>query len=290
MPQDFNTLDYTPDKFTKAPQVVPMKVAAGVNACDIHGINILDKFYSDDYEDTFYKERRKKLIIIGVSCKPDEYCFCHETHTNIVEEGYDLFLNDLGDYYLVWVGSSKGDDIIRVGKELFGEEIFDEKISPEVIDDFIDFRKEGEKAFTNDIDMTGVTDLMELKYSDPEIWEYFGEKCLGCGQCTMVCPTCTCFNTIDDLEINRESGHRRRYWDSCMFKEFSMVASGHNFRKTKAERVKLWYTHKLKAFIGHFGNPSCVGCWRCLVTCPVDINVYNVVSRLKETGKELIKK
>ncbi|MCL5035728.1 MAG: 4Fe-4S dicluster domain-containing protein [Chloroflexi bacterium] len=285
LPPEFNTLDFNAERYNRAEQNVPSRVVVGSHACDIHGVNILDKFYTTDFIDPFYRERRKKTIIIGTSCEPDEYCFCNKTNTNIIEEGYDLFFNDLGHYYLVWVGSSKGDDIIREGDDLF-----DENITDKIIGDFINWRKVNENFFTNDIDFYGVTDLMELKYNDNELWEYFGDKCLSCGQCTMVCPTCTCFNVIDDLEVNKNEGHRRRYWDSCMFKDYSMVAGGHNFRKTRAERLKLWYTHKLKAFIGQFGNPSCVGCGRCIVTCPVDINVYNVVSRLKGQEKELIRK
>lgn len=276
MPQEFNMLSCTPDRFVKAPQDIPVRIALGVHPCDISAVNILDVFYSKDFVDPFYKERREKLIIIGSICKPDEHCFCNETKTVIVEEGFDLFFNDLGDYFLVWIGSGKGYDIIREAGD-----IFEEKISEKVVDNFIKQKREGENCFTNDISLVGIMDLMELKYN-ANFWEELGEKCLGCGQCTMVCPTCTCFNVIDDLDLNKESGKRRRYWDSCMFKDYSLCAGGHNFRKNRGDRLKLWYTHKLKAFIGHFGSPSCVGCGRCLVTCPVDINIKTVVKKLNQ--------
>ncbi len=122
----------------------------------------------------------------------------------------------------------------------------------------------------NDVDLEGVTDLMELSH-DADFWKELGDKCLACGQCTMVCPTCTCYNIIEENTLNKDAGTRKRYWDSCMFKDFSLTAGDHNFRAAKTDRLKLWYTHKLKAFIGHFGSPSCVGCGRCIVTCPVDI-------------------
>ncbi len=275
MPTDFNILDFTPTEYKPSDEEIPTRVVVGAPACEIHAVNILTKFYTTDYVDNYYMKRREKLIIIGKSGIPDEYCFCHKTNTSIVEEGYDLFLFALGDYYLVWVGSEIGDDIVRLGSDIFSEDV-----PVDVAKDFVAYREKRREAFVKDIDLEGVTDLMELMY-DAKFWEEFGDKCLSCGQCTMVCPTCTCFNVIDDLELNRDEGHRRRYWDSCQFKDYSLVAGQHNFRESRAERLKLWYTHKLKAFIGHFGSPSCVGCGRCIITCPVDINVETVVEKLK---------
>ncbi|MCK4665170.1 4Fe-4S dicluster domain-containing protein [Candidatus Dependentiae bacterium] len=281
IPPDYIMLDFTKNRFSNANKNIPSKVIIGIHPCGINALNILDKFYTADYKDTCYCHRRQQLIIIGKSCIPDEYCFCNKTHTDIVEEGYDLFMTDLGDYYLIWIGSSKGDDIIREGSEIFSEDV-----PADVAADFIEFRKEKKTSFKCDIDLEGVTDLMELTYN-AEFWTELGEKCLSCGQCTMVCPTCTCFNTIDEIELNKPEGHRRRYWDSCMFKEYSLVAGGHNFREARSDRLKLWYTHKLKAFIGKFGSSSCVGCGRCIETCPVDINVYTVAAKIK--GKEVVK-
>ncbi|NQV19319.1 MAG: 4Fe-4S dicluster domain-containing protein [Armatimonadetes bacterium] len=275
MPQDFNILNLSPSKFETPKVDIPTRVIVGVPPCEIHALNILDKFYTTDFVDNYYMERREKVIIIGKSSLPDEYLFSHKTNTSIVEEGYDLFFIDLGDYYLVWVGSEKGDDIVRLGSDIFSEDV-----PVDVAHDFVAYREKRRKAFTKHIDLEGVTDLMELMY-DADFWDEFGEKCLSCGQCTMVCPTCTCFNVIDELELNKDEGHRRRYWDSCMFKDYSLVAGQHNFRESRAERLKLWYTHKLKAFIGHFGSPSCVGCGRCIITCPVEINVETVVEKLK---------
>ncbi|MGC9344935.1 MAG: 4Fe-4S dicluster domain-containing protein [Bacteroidales bacterium] len=279
MPTELNMLDFTPEGFNKAKEEIPTRVLVGIHPCGINAVNILDEFYTTDYSDPFYTERREKLILIGKSCTPDEYCFCDETDTKIVEKGYDLFFTDLGDQYLVWIGSSKGDDIIREGSELFNQDV-----PADVADKFVSWRKDQNSKFSHDIDLEGVVDLMELEY-DADFWKELGEKCLSCGQCTMVCPTCTCFNTLDNMELNKPEGHRSRYWDSCMFREYSLVAGGENFREARADRLKLWYTHKLKAFIGLFGSPSCVGCGRCITTCPVDINVKTVAAHLK--GKEV---
>ncbi len=280
IPQKFSTLKFSSKGYEKPDEEIPAKIVFGIHNCGISAMNILDEFYTTDYIDADYKQRRNKMIIVGTSCMPDEYCFCDKTNTNIVEKGYDIFFTDLSDYYLVWIGTSKGDDIVRVGQNMG---IFNEDIPEDVSDRFSKFRKEKSEAFMNDVDLEGVTDLMELAH-DADFWKELGDKCLACGQCTMVCPTCTCYNIIEENTLNQDAGTRERYWDSCMFKDFSLTAGDHNFRAAKSERLKLWYTHKLKAFIGHFGVPSCVGCGRCIVTCPVDINVKTVAERLKKKG------
>ena len=280
IPQKFSTLNFSSKGYKKPDEKIPIKIIFGIHNCGISAMNILDEFYTTDYIDADYKQRRNKMIIVGTSCMPDEYCFCDKTNTHIVEKGYDIFFTDLTDYYLVWIGTSKGYDIVRVGQNMG---IFNENVPEDVSDRFSNFRKEKREAFINDIDLEGVTDLMELSH-DADFWKELGDKCLACGQCTMVCPTCTCYNIIEENTLNKDAGTRERYWDSCMFKDFSLTAGDHNFRATKTDRLKLWYTHKLKAFIGHFGAPSCVGCGRCIITCPVDINVKTVAERLKKKG------
>ncbi|MGQ4832652.1 MAG: 4Fe-4S dicluster domain-containing protein [Candidatus Asgardarchaeia archaeon] len=266
------------DKFS-ALRNVPCRVIFGVHPCDIHGISILDTFFSLDYPDPYYLERRKNTIIIGYSCLPDENCFCKSRGTDTVQEGFDLFFTDLSDYYLVWVGSSIGDDLIKALPELF-----DENITNEDIRRYINWRKQRDRMFKLHIDFASMPDIIELLYNS-DIWNEFGEKCLSCGSCSMVCPTCNCFNVVDVINIKNDGGYRLRHWDSCTLKEYSMVAGGHNFREARGERLKLWYSHKLRAFKGHLNRPSCVGCGRCIVTCPANINVKTVSERLyKEVG------
>jgi len=97
----------------------------------------------------------------------------------------------------------------------------------------------------------------------------------------MVCPTCNCYNVVDIFEVtNKTIGCRDRTWDSCMFVDYSLVAGGHNFRESRANRLKLWYGHKLKTFGKDYGRPGCVGCGRCVETCPVEINVLTVSNAL----------
>ncbi len=253
---------------------VSQKIFFGVHPCDIHGLLIMDRFYSYIYDDPYYSKARESTLILGHSCWPDENCLCKSTNTHIVEEGYDLFFTALENSYIVWIGSSRGDDLIRLRPELF-----DERITPMDIQRFIHWREEKDKAFQTEIDFSAMPDLMELKYNDP-LWDKLGNACLACGSCSNVCPTCNCYNVLDKPALGEDFSQIQRCWDACTLENYSEVAGGENFRENRANRLKLWYTHKLQAYISKYGKPACVGCGRCIATCPVDINVKTVAKTL----------
>jgi len=276
VPSQFNMFSFDSDGYSEVMEELSPKILFGVHPCDIHGILILDKLFSMEHPDPYYMKRREKTIIVGYSCVPDDKCFCHATRTSVIEEGYDLFFSDLKEFYLVWVGSSRGDDLIKLNPELF-----EEKIQKHDIEKFLEWKIWRDSQHMLQIDFSVLPDMMELRYTDP-IWEEMASSCLACGSCSMVCPTCNCYNVHDYHRFGKADGKRARSWDSCMFREYSLVAGGHNFREKKADRLKLWYTHKLQAFIGQFGKPSCIGCGRCIDTCPVDINVMTVARALRD--------
>ena len=275
LPQRFEMFGMRGNDYIESFKHAKKKILFGIHPCDIHGLLILDKLFSQDYLDPYYIEARKNTLIIGLSCWPDEYCFARSTNTHIIREGFDLFFSDLEHSYLVWVGSSKGDDLIKLKPEYF-----DHKPTEKDIQDFTYLQIERDTSYKTKINFVAMPDLMELKYYEA-FWEKMGRACLGCGSCSMVCPTCNCYNVIDEEMIGDDEIKRVRYWDSCMLMEYSMVAGGENFRKNRADRLRLWYTHKMQAFISKYGKPSCVGCGRCLVTCPVDINVLTVAKSLQ---------
>ncbi len=274
LPPRLHMLHFDGETAKEAEQLSTPRIIFGVPACEIHSLLILDRIFGHQYKDPYYFERREKSTIIALSCAPSSYCLCKSAGTHVIEEGFDLAITDLDDTYLVWVGTSKGDDLIRIAPRLFDKELTDSDIKK-----FIAWRERRNSEFAESIDFRLMPDLMDLNYHSP-IWEAFGEKCLSCGACTMVCPTCNCYDVRDEVSLDDDTVDRKRHWDSCMFKEYSMVAEGFNFRAAKAERLKLWYTHKLQSFTGAYQKYSCVGCGRCIMTCPVNINVLTVSQAL----------
>ncbi|MBN1270946.1 MAG: 4Fe-4S dicluster domain-containing protein [Candidatus Aminicenantes bacterium] len=270
LPPKTNMFEATQNTYKEDFSNVSKKIIFGIHACDVNALVIMDRFYNFAYDDPYYTRARENTLILGYSCWPDEHCLCKSTNTHIVTEGYDLFFSKLDTHYLVWIGSSQGDDLIRKQPSLFNEDISDKDIQT-----YLNWQKEREDAFQAEIDFIDMPDLIELKYNDP-LWEELGKACLACGSCTNVCPTCNCYNVYDKPILGKNASKIVRCWDACTLENYSEVAGGENFRENRADRLKLWYTHKLQAYISKYGKPACVGCGRCIVSCPVDINVLTV--------------
>ncbi len=243
-------------------------VLFGAHSCDIHALKILDMLYLTDFVDPYYRRNRENLTVIGFDCWPDGKCFCESMNISTVDDGFDLFLAPLGDRFLVKVGSSRGDDIVRAKAELF------EAATPKDTRNYLARLVEREAAFTLKLNVTDLPYVLELKKDDP-VWDELGRKCLCCGSCSMVCPTCSCFNVFDEVQGDGDA-ERIRTWDACLYRDYAMVAGGHSFREDRADRVRNRYYHKQESFVREFGMPSCVGCGRCIDNCPTGINVVEV--------------
>ena len=140
-------------------------------------------------------------------------------------------------------------------------------------------RSRAEEQIQRTLDTTDIRDLLLSNLEHPR-WENVAERCLSCTNCTMVCPTCSCFTVMDELH-NTETARRVRTWDSCLFRDYAVVAGGHNFRADRADRVRNRYYHKQEAFLREFGMPSCVACGRCIENCPTGINVVEVFQHVR---------
>jgi sulfhydrogenase subunit beta (sulfur reductase) len=248
-------------------------VLFGVHACDIHALRILDMVHLSEYEDGYYARNRARLTVVGYSCMPDDKCFCQSMGTASVDEGFDLFLTELEGRYLVTVCSARGDEIVRGSAGLF------QPASRQDVRDYLARMERRKQAFTLALDITDLPYVLELKKDDP-VWTELGKKCLCCGACSMVCPTCACFNVFDEVKPGG-GAERVRCWDACLYRDYAMVAGGHNFRASRAERVRNRYYHKQEAFVREYGVPSCVGCGRCIENCPTGINVVEVFQHVR---------
>jgi len=246
----------------------------GVHPCDIYGLNILDQVFDGKYDDPYFQQRRKNIAIIGIDCVPDEQCFCRSMRADFVDHGFDLFFQDLGDFYQVMVGTALGDDMVLATGPLF------EPITRADSEEYKRRSSAKHKAFKLDVEIRDLPEIFELEY-DSSLWRELGEKCLSCGSCSMVCPTCYCYDVADDVALGARDGSRKRSWDSCLFSTHARVAGGEDFRHGRAARVKFRYYHKQRGFVAEYGRPSCVGCGRCISACPVKIDISDVINRLR---------
>jgi len=250
-------------------------VLFGVHACDIYAFNILDKvFLEGAFPDPYYRTRRKNVAVIGIDCEPDEHCFCHSMRADFVDKGFDLFFYDIGDDYLVMVGTALGDDMVLATGPLF---------TPVSDADIAEYKRRSaakKERFQLEVELRDLPEIFELEYAN-DIWEELGAKCLACGNCSNVCPTCYCYDVKDEPELGSTEGQRVRRTDTCLYSQHAAVAGGENFRHSQASRIKFRFYHKQRGFVAEYGRPSCVGCGRCIVTCPVDIHVVEVINKLR---------
>lgn len=243
------------------------RVVFGIRNCDVSSLSLLDAVFGEDLEDASYLERRARTALIALACPtpPRSSCFCTTFDIDpLSPEGSDILLTDVGDVYLVDVTTERGEGLVALSGDLFSPLSADE--AQELQPPPVQMRK---------LDVSELRERIEALWED-EYWEKLSLPCLGCGICTYVCPTCHCFDMVDVGSTS--DGARYRCWDSCMYSDFALMASGENPRATKAERVRNRYFHKFSTFPSRYGTGyACVGCARCLVHCPAGTEITQVI-------------
>ncbi len=241
-------------------------ILIGIHPDDLHAIKLLDAVFTGSLTDVNYLARRRATTIVGVDCvNPWPYSFAASMGTAIPPRIFDLWLTDLGDEYLVEVGSARGEDLRKRYLKTRRAREVDLRQRNKVRQDWL-------KKYQLSLDMPPqeIPKVLDEAWHSP-LWEELGQKCLACGSCTMVCPTCICFDVRDGIELNLKEGERYRRWDSCMFDGFAKVASGENFRPTGTARLRHRLYRKGKYMLERYGELGCVGCGRCVHACLVDI-------------------
>jgi len=266
--------------FTAKPIIDGTKrVIFGVHSCDLHGIWLLDDIFAEGSQDAHYLARRGNTFIVGIDCKEPcwEHSFCKSMGTLKPAGGYDLFLTDLGDVYGVQVGTKAGESLLEHGA--FAPASYAMK------DAFFEAwsRKLSEFPDRINFDTDRLPALLAEAYDDL-IWDALEERCFDCGACTVVCPTCYCFDVLDEARLDMKSGVRYRKWDSCQLQGFAAVAGGGNFRGKRSDRLRHRLLRKGKYFKEKFGRFACVGCGRCGRACLVHIDVMQVFNQVGSKG------
>lgn len=242
----------------------------GVRACEIHAIAIQDRvFLEGPYVDKNYGIRRQDAFIVAISCAvAGGTCFCVSMNTGPrAQSGFDLALTELIDAdrhtFLVEVGSDAGADVLA--------HVPHQPASDEDVADADAVIAHTADNMGRQLETTGLKELLQGNLTHPQ-WEKIAERCLSCGNCTMVCPTCFCTTVEDHSDLAGMTAERVKEWDSCFTQDFSYIHGG-SVRKTTSSRYRQWMTHKLANWIDQFGTSGCVGCGRCVTWCPVGIDI-----------------
>jgi len=250
------------------------KIFFGVHSYDMQGVLRLDYVFSRGEPEYNYLKRRENSTFIGISFEPDEYHFSGSVGIDVENtEGFSIFIDIVDeDNYVVFACDNTGEELLKE----YGIKDFESG----------EYKlKEREFKAKLKYHYGRLPQIFEKCYNY-DVWKKVSERCLGCGNCNLVCPTCYCFDVEDDVDLKIEMGSRTRRWDSCMLNEFAMVAGGENFRKELYQRTRHRLHRKFKYITDHYGYPFCVGCGRCSQYCPADINMVEVVNDLIKEHEE----
>ncbi len=269
--QDIQVIPETPDSTKRA--------LIGVRACELSAIAIQDKvFLQGEAVDPHYQASRDNIFIVAVNCaQAGGTCFCVSMQTGPkATQGFDLALTEVlepqNHYFVVEVGTEAGAQVLSQLSHQPAT-IKEQVVADEIV-------AQTAQNMGRKLDTEGIKELLydNLEHSR---WDDVASRCLACGNCTLVCPTCFCSNVEDVTDLTGDHAERWREWDSCFTIDFSYLHGG-SVRNSVKSRYRQWMTHKLASWIDQFGTSGCVGCGRCITWCPVAIDITQEVKAIKE--------
>jgi len=262
------------------PLISEKQVIIGVHPCDTNAILYLDRTFLGAFKDPYYEVRRKNTIIISLNCTQVSLnCFCSSVGAGPflkAEAGYDMLLTDFEDKYLIEIKSRRAEELFNIkGKRVGAGELR--------------LKSEKEKSVLNNfkktINVEGLDNLF-MKSIEHPVWQYTAEeRCLSCSNCVMVCPTCFCYDIVDETSMDLKTVRRFRHLDACQDIRFAEVYGG-NFRQRRAARLRQFVTHKLNQ-TNQYGVLGTVGCGRCITWCPTGIDLTEIASEIRRGEKEI---
>jgi len=254
----------------------------GVRPCELAAIKVQDRVFSEGkYRDPDYIVARNKAFIIALNCgQAGGTCFCVSMGTGPkATSGFDLAMTEILEsdrhYFVIEIGSEKGAAI--------AVQISFNKSSQAGIDAAARISAKTAEGMGRQLDTADIKGLLERNFEHPR-WDATAKRCLTCGNCTMVCPTCFCTTLEDVTDLTGKNAERWQRWDSCFTMDFSYIHGG-SIRPSTRARYRQWMTHKLASWIDQFGVSGCVGCGRCIVWCPAAIDITEEVRAIRESER-----
>ena len=255
----------------------PRRAFLGVRACELAAARVQDRVLLEDrFIDPVYRDRRHNSFVIAVQCsEAAATCFCTSMGTGPrATKEFDLALTELADAgsheFLVEVGSEQGGELLA--------EVNYEDATPELRDKAEAVLRQTEKSIERRLDTNGLSQMLRDNFDHPH-WDDIASRCLACGNCTQVCPTCFCVTVEDSSDVTGDRAERWRRWDSCYTLGFSYIHGG-SVRVSTKSRYRQWLTHKLSYWNDQFGEAGCVGCGRCIAWCPAGIDLTKEILAL----------
>jgi len=273
--EDLCTFTFADDDWQKQVDYGSYKptVLFGLHPCDINALNKLDKVLMESvYPNPFYGAKRSNMFIIGHSCNPTPACFCRSMATDSAIRGFDIFLTRLGDSYFAEVNSAKAYHLLAEIKSHHATDQ-EHKLFQQAVAD-------KNKRITSQVDTSDLTKILDMEFH-ADVWQDWGDKCLSCGTCANVCPTCYCYGVEEEVDLDLRHARKEKLLYSCNLLDFAQVAGGHNFRPESHSRLKYRYYHKHRGFVEAFEESLCVGCGRCGEACLADITVPEVIASVR---------
>ncbi len=257
----------------------PPLAIIGARPCELAALAVLDGVLQNGHvPDPGYTARREGTFIVVAECgTPSGTCFCTSMGTGpSSESGFDLALSELDEgpdhRFLVRVGSERGAEVLS--------SVPVRDASPEDLDNRLSVLARAESAIDRRLDTAGLPELLARNIEHPR-WDVVADRCLACGNCTLVCPTCFCSDVHDTTDVGGIT-QRERVWASCFDLDHSYL-SGRPVRDSTASRYRQWLTHKLSTWWDQFDSSGCVGCGRCIAWCPVGIDITEEATAIRAT-------